>query len=194
MSGATLADEASENRGVALLPSRALTRRRGLAVLAALALPAPRAAWAEPRPQRRDWPRGRPTPPLELPALDGPAWRLEAQRGRVVALNFWASWCPPCRDEMPSLELMAQRHEADGMLVVAINFREGGGAIRRFVEQMALGLPVLRDAEGDAARAFGVRVFPSTVLIGRDGRVAFTVVGEADWGNAPARAWVAAML
>lgn len=168
-----------------------LPRRHALGLLIGWAA-AP--ALAEPQAQRRPWPRGTPTPALELPDLDGQPWRLAGQRGRVVALNFWASWCEPCREEMPSLQLMAQRHEADGLLIVAVNHREGGGTIRRFMEQTAMDLPVLRDADGLAARAFGVRAFPSTVFIRRDGRAELTVVGAADWTGEPARSWVKALL
>jgi thiol-disulfide isomerase/thioredoxin len=173
----------------------ALTRRallRGLATAAAL--PAAHGAHAEPTPQRRPWPRGTPTPALELPDLDGRPWRLAERRGRVVVLNFWASWCEPCREEMPSLERLAQRHQGEGLEVVTVNYREGGGTIRRFLEAVPLNLPVLRDAEGRAAKAFGARVFPFTAFIARDGRVAFTVVGAADWAGDPARGWVHGLL
>ncbi|MES2960175.1 MAG: TlpA disulfide reductase family protein [Pseudomonadota bacterium] len=144
--------------------------------------------------QRRRWPKQRTTPALELSTLDGAAWRLSAQRGRVVALNFWASWCEPCRTEMPSLELLAQRHERDGLTVMAINHKESVAAIRRFSEREALSLPVLRDADGLAARACGVGIFPTTVLIGRDGRAAFSVVGEADWQAPAERQWINELL
>lgn len=115
-------------------------------------------------------------------------------RGQVVLLNFWASWCEPCRAEMPSLELLATRHEPDGLRVLAINFRETDGAVRRFLDQTSFSLPVLRDRDGGAAQAFGVRVFPSTVAIARDGRAAFTVVGEVDWNAPEARRWIAPLL
>lgn len=172
-------------------PRPTLPRRQALGALIGWAA-AP--AWAQAQAQRRPWPPGTPTPPLELPDLDGRRWRLAAQRGRVVALNFWASWCEPCREEMPSLQLMAQRHEHDGLLVMAVNYREGAGTIRRFMESTAMDLPVLRDADGLVARAFGVRAFPSTVFVRRDGRVDHTVVGAADWTGEPARSWVKALL
>ena len=171
-----------------------LTRRQALAGCVGLGALLARPAHAQPEPRRRPWPAGRATPALELPDLDGRPWRLQDQRGRVVALNFWASWCEPCRSEMPSLELMAQRHEGDGLVVIGVNHREGVGTIRRFLQMMPVDLPLLRDADGSLTRAFGVGIFPSTVFIGRDGRVLFTVVGEADWGNPPARGWVAALL
>lgn len=167
-----------------------LVRRRCLFVGAASLLLPARAAAA----QRRPWPKGRATPALELPTLDGVPWLLSAQRGRVVALNFWASWCEPCRAEMPSLELLAQRHERDGLAVLTINHKESVAAIRRFSERESLSLPLLRDADGSAARAFGVAIFPTTVLIGRDGRAAFSVVGEADWQASAERQWITALL
>ena len=177
------------------MPRSALPRRTLMMSLAAApALLALQPLHAEPRAERRPWPRGTATPAVELNDLDGRPWRLAERRGRVVALNFWASWCQPCREEMPSLELMAQRHEAEGLEVIALNFKEGGGTIRRFLDGTPLGLPVLRDADGLAARAFGVRIFPSTVFIGRDGAAAFTVIGAADWTAEPARSWVRALM
>jgi thiol-disulfide isomerase/thioredoxin len=171
--------------------------RGTLVALAALAAPAaagPAHAQAgTDGAQRRLWPPGRPTPPLALPAWEGAPWRLEDQRGQVVVLNFWASWCEPCRAEMPSLELLAQRHERDRQ-VIAVNFRETDAAIRRFLGTMPLTLPMLRDTDGGVAQAWGVRVFPSTAVIGRDGRAAFMVTGEVDWTGPEARRWIAAVL
>jgi thiol-disulfide isomerase/thioredoxin len=167
-----------------------LSRRRLLAG-AAIAFAADRAA-AEPL--LRLWSPQRPTPPLTLPLLDGTPWSLAAARGRVVALNFWATWCEPCRDEMPSLQRLAERHAGDGLTVVAVNFKESEAAIRRFLERVPLALPVARDADGLTARAWGVNIFPTTVLVGRNGRVACSVLGEADWTAAPSREWVAALL
>lgn len=165
--------------------------RRDLLLLGAAA-PWPLAARAEP--QRQPWPRGRALPALSLPDLDGGTWTLAGQRGRVVALNFWASWCAPCRAEMPSLELLAGRHEADGLTVVAVNFKEGEAAARRFAAGVGMTVPILRDADGAAARALGVRILPSTVFVGRDGAARFLVIGEADWMAAPARQWAAELL
>jgi hypothetical protein len=78
--------------------------------------------------------------------------------------------------------------------VVTVNFRESEATIRRFVASLPLALPVLRDADGAAAKSFGVRIFPTTVAVARTGRAAITVVGEADWAEAPAREWVASLL
>ena len=177
---------------------RAAVRRAllgGLALAAAApALVRAQAVATEGGAHKRPWPAGRPTPEVALPAWEGPAWTLAAQRGQVVVLNFWASWCEPCRAEMPSLELLAARHEKDRLQVVAVNFRETDAALRRFLASMPLTLPILRDADGAVAKAWGVRVFPSTAVIGRDGRVAFVVTGEVDWTGAEARRWIEPLL
>ncbi|MCC7455732.1 MAG: TlpA family protein disulfide reductase [Nitrospira sp.] len=143
---------------------------------------------------RRSWPSNRATPPLALPGYGGPAWSLEAAKGKVAVLNFWAGWCEPCRAEMPSLELLAARHESDGLVVIAVNYRETDAAIRRFLDQMPVMLPIVRDSDGAAARDWGVRVFPTTVVVGRDGRARFSVVGEADWTGSEVRQWLAPLL
>lgn len=166
-------------------------RRRSL-VAAAAALPfAARADDPKPVP----WPPSRATPAVALPIHEGAlTWTLAAARGKPLLLNFWASWCEPCRSELPSLELLEQRHEAQQLQVLAVNFRETDTALARYLAQHPLSLTVLRDADGALARAFGVRIFPSTIAIGRDGRARFTVTGECDWlGTAPRR-WLEPLL
>jgi thiol-disulfide isomerase/thioredoxin len=169
-----------------------LSRRTLIATLAGVAAGAH--ATDKPSVQRRPWPRGASTPALDLPAWEGPSWSLARVRGQVVLLNFWASWCESCRAELPSLELLAERHARDRVQVMTVNFRETDGTIRRFLAQTGCSLPILRDADGGAARVWGVRVFPSTVAIGRDGRANFSVIGELDWTGAEARAWIAPLL
>jgi thiol-disulfide isomerase/thioredoxin len=113
---------------------------------------------------------------------DGKAWQLSQLRGRAVLLNFWATWCEPCRAEMPSLQALAVR-EADRLTVIAINLKESPEAIARFVQSTGLKLPVVRDAQGDMARAWGIRIYPSTVLIADTGRVLSVVRGALDWAG-----------
>lgn len=174
------------------LPRNAGTRRQWLAAAASAACTWP--ALANEDDQRRPWPRGRATPALQLPALDGQPWTLAAARGHPVLLNFWASWCEPCRAEMPSLQQLAAQHQGQGLQVMAINYREGEAAVRRFLAGTGLALPVLYDRDGAAAKAFGVRTFPGTVGIDRQGKAVFVVTGEVDWAGAAARRWVATLL
>lgn len=149
-------------------------------------------AWAQA--QRKPWPKGKATPALELPLLDGATWRLANERGKVVLLNFWASWCEPCRAEMPSLDELARVHADRGLVVLGVNHKESERAIRRFLEQQPSRMAMLRDSDGEAARAFGVRLFPSTVLIARNGMAKSLVMGETDWTREPAMGWVSALL
>ncbi len=140
---------------------------------------------------RRNWPPRRATPRIELAGLDGSSWRLASALGRPVLLNFWASWCEPCRAEMPALEQLARDHRAGGLQVLAVNYRETEGAVNRFLAKTGLALPVLLDREGAAAKAFDVRIFPSTIGIDRRGQARFVVTGEFDWSSALAARWVA---
>jgi thiol-disulfide isomerase/thioredoxin len=165
------------------------TTRRALLALAFVWPPAARASY-----QVRDWPAGQATPALQLSDLDGKHWTLERLRGRAVLLNFWATWCEPCRAEMPSLQALAHRHDADGLTVVTVNYRESEPAIRRFLDTTRITLPVLLDRDGAAARAWTPQVFPSTVLIDRSGRPRRVVVGEVDWAGDEARRWIDELL
>ena len=132
------------------------------------------------------WPSAQVHPPLEGTDLNGKVWRLADLRGRPVLLNFWASWCEPCRAEMPSLQAVAEREGPQRLLVLAINFKESTPAVQRFVAQTQLMLPVLQDPLGTTARQWGIRIYPSTVLMGADGRVRGVVRGELDWTGADA--------
>jgi thiol-disulfide isomerase/thioredoxin len=161
---------------------------RRCVVLAALAI----ATGARAAYQVKPWTGA--VPPLELNDLHGKPWSLTALRGRPVLLNFWATWCDPCREEMPSLQALARRHESDGLAVLMVNYRESESTIRRFLERTPLALPVLLDRDGSAARAWTSRVFPTTVLIDRSGRPRHQVVGAVDWAGDDARQWLHELL
>jgi thiol-disulfide isomerase/thioredoxin len=168
------------------------------ALLAAALAVAARPAWAaeaEPGYEWRPWQRTQRVPRLELERLDGTRFRLADARGHALLVNFWATWCEPCRAEMPSLMALARQREAEGLRVMAVNYREGAPAIRRYVEQLQLQeLPVLMDRDGTAARDWTPRIFPSTVLINRRGQPAGVLVGQIDWSLAEARALIEPLL
>ena len=140
--------------------------------------------------QVRPWAAARPAPPLSLTDIDGKTWHLTALQGRAVLLNFWATWCDPCREEMPSLEALAKRHRADPLVVLTVNYQETEPGIRRFLERVPLALPVLLDRDGSATKAWTPRVFPTTVMIDRSGRPLHQIVGAVDWAGDEARRWV----
>ena len=166
------------------------SRRQLLIAAAALATGAPAAAQSV----RTDWPRRKPTPALTLRLLDGSTWSLAAQRGHAVLLNYWATWCEPCVEEMPALARLAERERASGLRVVAVNYREAEAAVRAFVEKTSPALPVALDVAGVAARVFDAHVFPTTVAIDAAGRVRFVVMGKCDWTDERSRAWLDELL
>jgi hypothetical protein len=158
-----------------------MQRRRVLAAgAAACAWPAAYSLRAETGFDVQPWPANK-AAPKQL-STDEPSsnWTLADLRGRVVLINFWASWCEPCREEMPSLQRLATSRAAD-LQVLTVNFKDPLVSAQRFIKQSGLQLPVLRDEDGALARQWGVRVFPSTVLVDADGVVQSTVRGAIDW-------------
>jgi thiol-disulfide isomerase/thioredoxin len=190
----------AENAAMPPNPARSIgtSRRRalvrGLQLLGAGLLGRTAQAADAPQHMLRTWPAGKTVPPLALTDLDGKAWDLAKLKGQPVLLNFWATWCEPCRSEMPSLELLATRYEKAGLLVLAVNYKEATPAIRRFLQALPFSLPILLDRDGDATSAWTPRVFPTTVLIDRDGTPRQSVLGELDWTGAEARALVESLL
>jgi cytochrome c biogenesis protein CcmG/thiol:disulfide interchange protein DsbE len=120
---------------------------------------------------------GSPAPDIRLSTLDGEDVSLSDYRGKVVLLNFWATWCGPCREEMPLFEQAQQQYGTDNLVVLAVNVREGNGTVRSFVERFALTYPILMDERGSVAGRYHVRSFPTTYFIGRDGSVEGRRVG-----------------
>ena len=176
---------ASKRASRALQPRRRTALVGAAAIVAGVACPLRLALAAH---TVRAWPAGRPAPPLDLVDLAGQRWRLEALAGQVVVLNFWATWCVPCRTELPSLEALAARRKSDGVVVAAVNYREAPDVIRDFLQRAPFKPPILLDSDGDATVAWTPRVFPTTVLVDRDGRPVHVVVGDLDWQGAEAKA------
>jgi thiol-disulfide isomerase/thioredoxin len=156
------------------------TRRHFLfgagAVAAALALPA-----AAARLEFEPWPSRRAAPALDAKDLAGRTWTLDSLRGRAVLLNFWASWCEPCRAEMPALQQLSDFYGDDKLAVIALNFKETASVAARFASRTGLKVPVLLDPDGGIARRWEVKVFPTTVLIAAEGQPRWRVRGEMDW-------------
>lgn len=115
-------------------------------------------------------------------------------RGRLVVLNFWATWCPPCRLEMPAMERLYQEFRGKGLEVVAVNFMESPESVRAFAEEQKLTYPMLLDRQAGIAERYGVMRLPETVLIGRKGEVIAKTIGYKDWYKEDVRGLVAALL
>ena len=138
--------------------------------------------------------KGGATPPLALQDLDGRPHRLEDYRGKVVLINFWATWCEPCRAEMPSMNRLRAALSGRPFAVLAVNLAEPEARIRRFMEQVPLDFPVLLDRDTTAAKAWKARVLPASFLVGPDGRIRYSVLGEIDWTGERVRSTIQKML
>ncbi len=125
-----------------------------------------------------------PAPALTLRRLDAPGTlSLASLRGKVVAVNFWASWCGPCRDEAPLLERTWMEDRAKGLVVLGIDANDFAGDARRFMRAHGLTYPVLHDAHGSTLGHWGVPGLPTTFVVDRRGRVVAKVVGGLRTGG-----------
>jgi peroxiredoxin len=126
--------------------------------------------------------------------VDGRRVSLESLQGKVVILNFWATWCLECRPEMSAFERLHRELSAQGLAVVGINAREGTTTIREYAKELGLTLPLILDPKGTINAAYGVIGLPTTFFIGRDGRPVALAIGPREWSGKPARALIQALL
>ena len=138
---------------------------------------------------------GSEAPGFRLPSLAGGEVDLASQRGKVVVLNFWATWCPPCVAEMPSLERLHRALSPEGVFVVTVSTDEDETELQRFVAEHSLTLPVLKDPGGRvAAREYRTTGYPETFVLDRRGRVLQHFVGPAEWDSAERLAYFRGVL
>jgi thiol-disulfide isomerase/thioredoxin len=127
------------------------------------------------------------TPALELSDLQGIKHKLADYRGKVVLVNFWATWCVPCRDEMPSIERLRASLEGRRFAVLAVNLAEPESRIRQFLDVVPVRFPVLLDRDTQTTRAWQAKVLPATYIVGPDGAIRYRHVGELDWSKPEVR-------
>jgi peroxiredoxin len=122
-------------------------------------------------------------PDFSLKNLEGEAVNLENLKGKIVFLNFWATWCPACRDEMPSMEKLYTKFKDKDFIMLAVNLREKPKTVRSFKEEYRLNFPILLDTDGSVSYRYGVRSIPATFLIDREGHLIGRAVGARDWAS-----------
>ena len=125
---------------------------------------------------------------------DGQRVALASLQGKVVLLNFWATWCLECRPEMPMFERLHREFSAQGLAVVGINARERTSTIREYGRELGLTFPLIADPTGKINSAYGVIGLPTTFLIDRSGRPVALAVGPREWATAPARKLIQTLL
>ena len=136
------------------------------------------------------WPHRAATPLIESVDLQGKAWSTAELAGSVVVLNFWATWCAPCKDELPTLQTLHDISDSQ-TVVLTINVREPAARASRYLQSTGMTFPVISDAKGELAKRWGVTVYPTTILIAPNGQARWRVVGDVDWSGAQANAWLA---
>lgn len=133
------------------------------------------------------------TPPLALPDLTGKQQNIDAYRGRVVLVNFWASWCPPCVHEMPSMQRLALRWRDKPFALVAVNMGEDAKTVRAFATKVKVDFPIWLDRDGAALRRWKVFAFPTSFVLDRSGKIRYALYGALDWETPETMAKIAAL-
>lgn len=128
------------------------------------------------------------TPPaveFELPGLDGTTYRLSGLRGKVLLVNFWATWCPPCLEEMPAIQQAWSTLHGDDFEVLGVNVSEDEETVKRFLAEFtpALEFPILLDQSMAVFNEWSIRVLPTTYIIDKQGRIIYTAQGPRDMNS-----------
>lgn len=178
----------------------AMTRRLPAMLLSAMeqleayggtpATPAPMAGDSALAPERPDgttllrpYPGQGVAPGLRLPGLLGGRVDLADLKGKVVLVNFWATWCPPCVEEIPSLQNLYRRLQPLGLEILAVDVGESVETTKRFLADKPIDFPVLMDVEGEALRRWGIYAFPTTLVLDRQHSIRYAVFGAFDWSS-----------
>ena len=133
---------------------------------------------------------GKPAPPFSMTLIDGSEFRLDDHAGKPLVINFWASWCPPCRDESPGFERVWRKYQSQGVQFVGVNIQDTQEQAERYTEEFELTFPNGRDPDGKITVEYGVIGLPVTFFIGANGLVEGRWVGAApedrleDWTRA----------
>jgi peroxiredoxin len=120
---------------------------------------------------------------FSLPLLNGGTARLSAYKGTVVLLNFWATWCPPCRAEMPSMEIFYQRFKDQGLEILAVNGGEDNTTVQQFLQNNRYSFPILMDTKNEITGRYEIKAIPTTFILDREGKVIVMIVGSLRWDN-----------
>ena len=138
---------------------------------------------------------GRPAPAFTLPGLDGRMVSLSDYRGKVVVVNIWATWCPPCVDEMPSLEKLYQEFKAENFAILAVSIDSDGiEAVAPFMKKHALTFPALIDSQAAIRTSYKTTGVPETFIINKQGILVKKVIGPLNWAAPEVKRYIRKLL
>jgi thiol-disulfide isomerase/thioredoxin len=123
------------------------------------------------------------TPPLALRDIEGKEHNLADYKGKVVVLNFWATWCDPCREEMPAMQRLQDKLAGKPFTILAVDYGEGAPRIKDFLKKVPVRFTMLLDRDTTAATAWKVKVLPTTLVIDPEQRVRYVAVGDVGWDS-----------
>ena len=145
-------------------------------------------AWAQY--EKTPWPNGHKIPPLVLKDVTGHVFDISQMRGKKIILNVWATWCAPCKEELPNLQVFSDLQDPAKVVVLTLNVKEPPSRALRFMQSQQISLPLISDPKGEWTQKLGIKVFPSTLLIDSQGQIKWRIVGEVDWTSAEPQAWL----
>lgn len=126
---------------------------------------------------------GKPAPDFDTLDLDGKVWSLSKLKGKVVFVNFWATWCSPCREEMPSMQKLYTKLPKDKFEMIALFNNDKKPAVRNFVSQLGLTFPILSDEHNFAGTKYGLTGLPETFIVDKQGVIREKIIGPAKWDS-----------
>ena len=126
---------------------------------------------------------GKPAPDFDTLDLDGKVWSLSKLKGKVVFVNFWATWCSPCREEMPSMQRLYTKLPKDKFEMIALFNNDKKPAVRKFVSQLGLTFPILSDEHNFAGTKYGLTGLPETFIVDKQGVIREKIIGPAKWDS-----------
>ena len=126
---------------------------------------------------------GKPAPDFDTLDLDGKVWSLSKLKGKVVFVNFWATWCSPCREEMPSMQRLYTKLPKDKFEMIALFNNDKKPAVRNFVSQLGLTFPILSDEHNFAGTKYGLTGLPETFIVDKQGVIREKIIGPIKWDS-----------
>ena len=131
--------------------------------------------------------------PFTIPTPDGKSLKLVDYKGKVVFLSFWATWCPPCKDELPAMERLFQRTRKEGLVMLAVSVDADPKVVASFLKEQRFTFTVGLDPTMELANAYGVRGLPASFIVDREGHLAALAIGPRAWDSAASQALVEGM-